>query len=82
MKIDSRGDRNTGTIRFWRASFRKETLMPIEQKPSGNPDLIKQHKEKQRLGEKELANKPGKEPAHGTEETNSSGDTGEGGTQP
>lgn len=23
--------------------------MPIEQKPSGNPDLIKQHKEKQRL---------------------------------
>jgi hypothetical protein len=56
--------------------------MPIEQKPSGNPELIEQHKEKQRLGEKELARKPGKEPSHATEETTSSGEGAGQGTEP
>jgi hypothetical protein len=62
--------------------LRKETAMPIEQKPSGNPELIEQHKEKQRLGEKELARKPGKEPSHATEETASSGEGAGPGTEP
>lgn len=57
--------------------------MPREEKPSGNPELIKQHKQKQRLGEEDLAKKPGKEPSHASEETNASGgESGEGGTQP
>jgi hypothetical protein len=51
-----------------------------EQKPSGNPELIEQHKRKQRMGDSELAKKPGQEV---DEDTNAGGSpTGEGGTQP
>jgi hypothetical protein len=65
-----------------RFALDKEKPMPREQKQSGNPDLIKQHKEKQRLGERELARKPGKEPAHANDETAASGGDTSGGTEP
>jgi hypothetical protein len=55
--------------------------MAYEKKPSGNPDLIEQHKRKQRMGDNELADKPGKDPEP-ERDTNAGGSAGEGGTQP